>query len=129
MLLVHSKQSNLVRKGFLLLVSTESYSISRKSTVFCQPQPRFSHLKAKFLAKFIKSLVNFLGEILGNNVVKFGLSVFCGSQGGGASCFAKRSSEKSVDLASCNFSGPQLTACQACFLKHFYSRNCYAFDY
>ena len=54
--------------------------------------------------KFEKPLVNFLGEVVTNTVLKFELSIFkTVRRGGGASSFKSRHFPKSFNLASCEF--------------------------
>ena len=96
----------------------KSYSNFRKSTDFGQfwlPRATFQVNFLDVQANFQKSMVRFLGQVVGNIVLNFELSIFALLQWDG-SRFASRHFPESVILARCNLVGWQFVACYACYI-------------
>ena len=81
--------------------------------------PPSKSIFSTYRRNFKKSLVSFLGDVVRNIVLKFGLSISAGLRGG-FSRFASRHFLKSVILASCNFVGRPFLACCACSIVIFH---------
>ena len=101
----------------------KGYSIFLKSTDighFWLPGSTFKVVFLNVHAEFEKSSNIFLGEVVWNIVLEYGLSIFKKVRGG-ASRFASRHFPKSVILANCNFVGRPFIACYACSNVIFHS--------